>query len=502
MQPRAKSESDLVDSALLAGTGRLGSSETFTLTKERQDAIISTVSWRILPVCFWMTFFCFVDRTNLGLAADSFCRDIGINNAQYGTGVGLLFLGYALFQIPSNIVLYKVGAPLWLGFILTFWGVVALSMAFVTNVQGFYFLRFMLGVAESGAFPGMWFYFTRFFPENRLTLPYTITELGVKLSQVVAAPFAAALLSLGGFLAIKDWQWLFFLEGLPPIFLGFYIWYSFPKDPKTAKWLTQEESTWLMNEIALKGTDNHKNEWGLGLFPQIKEVVKLPGLWVVTLIKFLKDMTTNFCLFWTPLMIETLLDGRSLHKVIDHGGTCAASQEGDSHHSTVEIGLLTGVPFLVAVCVGIANGWHSQRVGERRLHMGILYMVGAVLFALLPVLTKVGGSWGVVLGIVCLTGGIAGSLGGQGILISLATSYACSSKAVGLAVFNSFSNFGGYIGPQITGYILQRQKTYTPAILFLAGTFFLSGVIGACLRDPLQSRKNTPTETDETEEAL
>lgn len=361
-------------------------------------------------------------------------------------------------------------------------------MAFVTTPRGFYAVRFMLGLAESGTFPGLWYYFTHFFPGNRLTIPYTISELGVKSSQVVSAPIAAALLSLGGILGVKDWQWLFFLEGVPPVILGVYIWFRFPGDPKHASWLSKDESSWLTHEIAKyeTGSEEFRKQQGLSwLWCQFKEVVRVPGLWIMTLVKFLKDLTTNVTLFWTPLIIQTMLEGHSLSHLPHKGKTCSVTGDGEGKHSNVKIALLTTIPFALAMVVGMTNGWHSQKVGERKYHMSILYMAGGAIFVLMPWVTDFEMPWAVIFGMICLIGAISGAMGAQGILISLVTTYSGASKAVGLAVFNSVSNLGGYFGPQITGWMLNAWGSYTPVIIFLAGTLFASGMIAAFLRDPL-----------------
>lgn len=399
--------------------------------------------------------------------------------------------GYALFQIPSNIVLHYVGAPLWLGVILISWGVCALSMAFVTNVHGFYVVRFLLGAAESGAFPGLWYYYTHFFPENRITVPYTVSELGVKSSQVISAPIAAGFLAMGGLLGYRDWQWLFLMEGLPPVILGVYIWWTFPACPEKAPYLTEEEGIWLSREIKIQASveDQFQNRHGLMvIWNQFKMAIKVRDLWAMTLLKGLKDLSVNVSLFWTPLIIETLLEGHSLSH-LPEAKTCSASGDGNGKHKDITVALLTAIPFSVAMVVGITNGWHSQRVGERKLHMSFVFMTGAVIFGVMPWVTEIAPPYSVIVGIVCLTGAVAGSLSAQGIMISLVTTFSGPSKAIGLALFNSLSNLAGYFGPQFTGWILGTWGSYKPAIVALAIALFLAGVVGLCVTDPHDKNK-------------
>lgn len=364
-------------------------------------------------------------------------------------------------------------------------------MAFVTNVQGFYLVRFMLGAAESGAFPGLWYYYTQFFPENRITVPYTVSELGVKSSQVISAPIAAGFLAMGGLLGIRDWQWLFLMEGVPPIILGVYIWWTFPPTPEKADYLTEEESIWLSREIQLQasGQDRFQNKQGLmGLWNQFTTVIKIPALWAMTLLKGLKDLSVNVSLFWTPLIIETLLEGHSLSH-LPESKSCSASGDGNGKHRDINVALLTAIPFSMAMIIGMANGWHSQKVGERKLHMSLVFMTGAVIFGVMPWATEVAQPYSVIVGVICLTGAVAGSLSAQGIMISLVTSFSGPSKAIGLALFNSLSNFAGYFGPQVTGWILDAWGSYKPAIVALAIALFLSGLVGLCVTDPHDKNK-------------
>ena len=291
--------------------------------------------------------------------------------------------------------------------IMVAWGIAACSMAFVKTAEEFYFVRVLLGLAEAGTFPGIWLYFSHFFPENRLTLPVAINEVGVALSQVVAGPIGAILLSLDGVLNLAGWQWLFFIEGLPPVLLGIFFYFKMPRSPGTANFLTSQESDWLNDEIARSRSKKGLSSPDTTLWTRLRECLTNRQLWGLTCVKFLRDLTAYTTLFYTPLLLATMMDGSQEGLKIDpEAHSCSVS----AGRKDSLVALLTTIPFASSALSSFLVSWHSQRVGERKYHIAIVFWSGSVLFSLLPWVNR----WGTFWGVLSLTAGVVGSSGAGG----------------------------------------------------------------------------------------
>lgn len=212
-------------------------------------SVYRKVNWKILPLFSLIAGFCYLDRTNLAFASLQLNRDLGFNAQVYGLGSGMFFLGYSLFMVPSNMIMVKVGAPRWLGLLVVTWGLVAACFAALSSPTEFYTLRFLLGVAEAGAFPGMWFYLYMFYPPELMTMPLAVLEAAVSTANVLSAPLAAALLQLQGAGGMAGWQWLFLIEGLGTTALGLCTAALLPLGLATATFLTSSERSWLAQRV-------------------------------------------------------------------------------------------------------------------------------------------------------------------------------------------------------------------------------------------------------------
>lgn len=473
---------------MYAGSGVAG-----CLDSEKAEKASRRVTLRLLVACCLVVFLCYVDRANLGLAAQQFLDDLGFKETTYGTGVSAFFVGYVVFQIPSTMILERLGTPLWMGVSLCVWGLSAMSTSFVKTPFQFYAVRFCLGVAESGTFPGVWYYLGLFIPEDRLTFAIAAVDVTLVMSQVASAPMAAAIMRLAGFGGLEGWQWLFLSEGLPTIALGLYFWFMMPKDVQDAKFLTPAEKEWLGNEIVRVREEKRgvvdKRE---GFYSQVMEAVFNINLWGCTLVYLLRLMGMYVMLFWSVLLIGSMKRGDGL-RVCDMDGQCGDSGD-DSNDSSVV--MLATVPYSAAAAMTIFNGWHSQKTNERKLHAAIPFMLGASVFALVPVLSKIN----FFLAFMALTLSAVGAVSGGSPVTALATAHLShSAKAFGLGLYNAVANLGGVIGPLITGYLVQRFNSYSPAILAMAGVLFVGGMVVGLLHDPLRATKHPPRKDQDEE---
>ncbi|GMH40980.1 hypothetical protein BSKO_08890 [Bryopsis sp. KO-2023] len=450
-------------------------------TGEGVDQVFLKITKRVVPICFLVAFLSHIDRTNLSLAAREFCSDLGLSSSAYGTGVGVFFVFYAAFQIPSNLALEKLGAPRWMGFLMILWGLVASCMAFVRTKSQFFFLRAVLGMAEAGTFPGMWLYLSSFFPEKHRTLPLALMELGITLAQIFGSPIGAILLSLDNLLRWRGWQWLFFLEGLPSVLLGVWISFRLPAGPESAPYLSDCERKIIQLEFA-KGKEI-KSE-GVGVVERFKQVGWNRNLWMATLVKFLRNMTTDVALFWTPLWIHAMLSGNGLTITGSKHSSCGAANS--SSHQDALVAGLTSIPFTCTAITSIFLAWHSEKKQERKFHIGIAYITAAVVFVFLPIASEMG----IIFGFVMLTVMLSACHGVSGILVSLGSSYLTpETRAIGLALLNSLGHLGGYFGSELMGIMVEQNGGYVEAILVLSSLLTAAGLIVMVLPDGGQNTR-------------
>ncbi|GLC52415.1 hypothetical protein PLESTB_000626600 [Pleodorina starrii] len=320
-------------------------------------SVYRKVNWAILPLFCLIAGFCYIDRTNLSFASIQLNHDLDFNAQVYGLGSGLFFLGYSLFMVPSNIIMMRVGAPRWLGLLVTCWGAVAAMFAGVTNPLQFYSLRFLLGAVEAGAFPGMWYYLYLFYPVDQMTVPLSVLEAAVAVANVVSAPLAALLLTMGGVAGLAGWQWLFLLEGLATVVLGLTTASSLPLSLASATFLSGQERHWLVQRVeppsgggggggagadgagggGMEGTGgmllmspSREREreapppggrggggggGGGGVRGAVVEAVLNGRVWYVAIMGLFKNMAANGILFWAPIINKALLERQDLDPV-------------------------------------------------------------------------------------------------------------------------------------------------------------------------------------------
>ena len=422
-------------------------------------ATMRRVSLRLLPFLFLIYIFNFLDRTNVAIAALQMNRDLGFSATAYGFGAGIFSLGYALFEVPSNLVLARVGARYWFARIMITWGLVAAAMMFVHTPIQFYALRFLLGVAEAGFAPGIIYYLSGWFPAPQRARALSRFLIAIPISAAIGNPLSAWLLGLDGLRGFAGWQWLFLLEGIPPVVLGFVVLASLPDHPAGSRWLSVEQRDWLTARLR---QDADESPAPHGVAP-LRALV-LPMIWLASLPYFLLITTQYGYTFWAPTMIRDALQA-----------------------SNTTTGLITGGIACVAAGVMLAVGASSDRTGERVIHASacaVVAALGCVSAALLPhPLARVAG-----LALV--------SIGVHAFYIPFwcvpTALLRGTAAAAGIALVGALGHVGGFVGPYVVGLLTDTTGSTTVALLGLAFLALTAAALCFVLRRQAAPASNGP----------
>jgi ACS family tartrate transporter-like MFS transporter len=398
------------------------------------ERAVSRARRRIVPFLFLLYIVAYLDRINIGFASLQMNAALGFSATTYGLGAGVFFLSYVLFEIPSNVILERVGARLWIARIMISWGFVSSAMMFVRSAAGFYTLRFLLGLAEAGFFPGLIFYLTRWFParERARTIAWFMTATLV--AGVVGGPVSGALLSMHGVGGLEGWQWLFLLEGLPAIALGAVVMVVLTEHPRDAAWLADAERTALIeclrDEEPIEAAGD--SIWtGLGT----------RRVWLLAVVYFTIPVTLYGIGFWLPQMLKT------------------ASGAGD-----FTVGLLSALPYAAGAVGMVVVGRHSDRTNERRWHV-----VGPALVSAAGLVLSTRGG-GAVWAVATLSIAMLGLASMFGPFWALATAKVRGvGAAASIALINSVGNTGGFAGPYLLGAVSDATHAFTSGLLAIAG---------------------------------
>ncbi len=320
-------------------------------------ALYSKISWRLIPYMFLLYIAAYLDRVNVGFAAMDMQRDLHFSNTVYGTGAGIFFLGYALCDLPSSLILRWVGTRVWIARIMISWGIVSACMVWVRSSESFYVLRFLLGVAEAGFVPGMLLYLTFWFPSHERARAVAKFMTATSLAGVVGGPLSSALLRLDGVGGLSGWQWLFLFEGVPTVLLGFSVLFVLKDGPEAAGWLSPEERAWLKNDL-----QRDQMLYGAAEHHRLLDAFKLPAVWVLSGVYIIIQIGVYIVNLWMPLILSGLARG---------GGS------GDSSL----IARYSTVPYLMAAIFTVVVGWSSDRTNERRGHLAGCMVLAAAGFA-------------------------------------------------------------------------------------------------------------------------
>jgi MFS transporter, ACS family, tartrate transporter len=421
---------------------------------------VARVSRRLIPFLFLLYILNFLDRVNVGFAALEMNRDLGFGPAVYGFGAGVFFLGYCLFEVPSNLVLYRTGARLWIARIMVTWGLAASAMMLVHTPWSFYAFRFLLGVAEAGFFPGIIFYLTYWYPARERARAYAWFLAAIPVCGVIGGPISGALLGLDGRLGLQGWQWLFLLEGIPSVMVGIAVLWLLPDRPRDARWLPAVERAWLEERLAAEGHDRiaHHGE-------SLRRALGNPMVWWLGLSYFLLVVALYGFALWLPQLVK-------------------ASGE----FTNFEVGMITAIPYAAAAVGMVLVGRSSDRTGERHLHLALPALVGALGFI---AVTRTG-STGLLIAALCLCA--FGVLGWLGPFWALPTAFLREQAAAGgIALINSMGAVGGFVGPYLIGDIKERTGEFAPGLLVLAGSLAAAAAIVMGLRATVLRRSGDVT---------
>lgn len=414
-------------------------------TPEFQRRTILKVWWRLLPLVMVAYLVAYIDRTNIAVASLTMNPDLGFSAQLYGWGAGIFFLGYAVFEVPSNLILHKVGARRWIARIMITWGIVSGLMATVQGPVSYLVLRFLLGVAEAGFFPGMILYFTYWFPAQYRGRIISSLFLAVPVANGAASVISGAILGMDGIWGLRGWQWVFIIEAIPAVLLAFVVLKYMTDRPALANWLTQEEKDWLEGELQAERRDVQSRH-RLNLLQALTD----PRVLALSFIYFTSTTASYGIAFFLPQVIKQL---------------------GQSNFVT---GLLSGLPYFIGVLGLLAFGYSSDRMKERRWHLICSSSLAGAGFL---GMAWVGPSYLALVFMSIVTIGIYGSRPSFWPMPSLFLTGA--SAAAGIALINSIGNLGGYVGPMLVGLIRQKSGSFEMALYFLAGCAFASAL--ACL---------------------
>ncbi|HSD91722.1 MAG TPA: MFS transporter [Methyloceanibacter sp.] len=408
-----------------------------------KQTAIAKAAWRLLPflgLCYMINF---LDRVNVGFAALHMNEDLGFSPSVYGLGAGIFFVGYILFEVPSNLALQRFGARIWIARIMISWGIVATGMALVHNEASFYTLRLLLGIAEAGFFPGIILYLTYWFPVRELARIVSLFMAAIPLATVFGGPLSGALLEMHGLWGLAGWQWLFIIEGLPAVILGVVVLFFLDDRPEEARWLTANERQALTATLAAEAKATRE----VG-YAELGQALTRPRVLVLGLLYFCIVVGLYGLSFWMPQVIQTFgLD-------------------------PLTIGFLTAIPYLVACGGMVLWGARSDRKGERIWHIALPLLLGGAALA-----------WSAFSGPLGFTM-LALTLATLGIYAAVSTFWSLptailtgTGAAAGLALINSMGNVSGLVSPALIGVLREATGNFTAALLFLAGTLLIGALI-------------------------
>lgn len=426
------------------------------MASEIETRTLRRITWRIAPFIMLLYFIAYIDRVNIGFAALTMNKDLGFSPAVFGFGAGIFFWGYFMFEVPSNIVLDKVGARLWIARVMITWGIVSAAMAFVWNDTSFYVLRFLLGAAEAGFFPGIILYLSYWFPAQRRATVTSLFMAAAPISVVLGSPLSSALLEMNGLGGLKGWQWMFILEAIPAVILGFVVFFYMTDKPEQAKWLKDDERAWLVEtmnaERAGKAAGAKHSIWS-GLAD-----IRVLAL---ALVYFGTSAGLYTLGVWAPQIIK----GFGL--------------------SNMEVGFLNAIPPTAAVVAMYLWSWDSDRRNERTWHVVIACLVAALGLVLAGFATT---AFAVVTALTLVNIGISAA---KPPLWSMPTLFLSGpAAATGIATINSIGNLGGFVGPSVIGWIKTSTGSFVGGLYFVAGLLLFSAVLTLILA---RVGRKTPT---------
>lgn len=410
---------------------------------DEESATYTKVAWRLLPFLFLCYVCAYLDRINVSFAKLQMSHDLGLSDAVYGLGAGIFFVGYLLFEVPSNLILLKVGARRWIARIMVTWGLISAGMMFVTGPTSFYVLRFLLGVAEAGFIPAILLYLTYWFPNRRRSKVTALFLTGIPMSGVIGGPVSGWIMThFNGTHGMAGWQWLFVLEGLPTVLIGIVAFFYLNDRVADAKWLSDAEKALIQRDLAAEQQGRHLHS--------IKDGLTNPRVLLLSVIYLFFTMGLYGVSFWLPSIVK-------------------ASGVTDP----LDIGLLTSIPYAAAALAMVLVSRSSDATGERRWHLSLAGAIGAAALC-----TSVFFAKDTTLAMVALT------IGTMGVMTTISQFWVLppailggGAAAAGIALANSVGSISGVVSPYVIGWVQTSSGTTGAGVFGLAASMVIGSLL-------------------------
>jgi MFS family permease len=402
---------------------------------------------RLLPFLGCLYIIAYIDRVNIGFAKLTMAQQLGFSDSIYGLGAGIFFIGYFLFEIPSNLILHRVGAKVWIARIMIIWGLLACAMVFVSTPMQFYILRFLLGVGEAGFFPGIILYLTYWYPAPRRAKATATFMASVALAGVIGSPLSGFIMtSLDGVSTLTGWQWLFLIEALPALILGIMVALWLENGPAQARWLSLAERNWLTSQLTAESINKQQS----GHIICFNQALCNTKLWLLSFIYFSIVMGFYGISFWLPQLVNTLVD-----------------------KNLMLTGLLSAIPYAVAAIGMIVIGHSSDKKNERCWHIALSALAGSLGLLISAIYID-----HLALALFGFSLASLGILSALAVFWSLPTAFLSGTAAAGgLALINAFGNLAGYLSPVLVAWIKTQTGDFTNALYMLASWLIVAAAI-------------------------
>jgi MFS transporter, ACS family, tartrate transporter len=412
-------------------------------SSELEATTLRKVQWRLLPFLGLLYFAAFIDRVNVGFAAQQMNRDLGLSSELYGLGAGIFFIGYCIFEVPSNLALHRVGARRWIARIMIVWALVAGGMALLSGPIGFCVLRFVLGVAEAGFFPGIVYYLTQWVPATHRARMVGMFMTAIPLSTAIAGPVSNCILGLDGKLGLAGWRWLYLCETVPSLVLGFATWLYLRDTPAEATWLDAREREWLLRRLDAEAARSR-----IESAYSIRAVLTNSRVLALSICYFGVELALYGVVLWVPQLLSSVgIPERA-------------------------IGSVVAVPYAVAALAMVWWPRHSDRTHERVWHIATAALVGFAGLAASAYLER-----SPVLSVIGITLGATGTLAILPIFWTLPAAVLRGAAAAGaIALINAIGNIGGFAGPYLIGWVKAMTGSFTYGLLAVAGGVLFTGI--------------------------
>jgi MFS transporter, ACS family, tartrate transporter len=415
-----------------------------------QRRVLKKTAWRLVPLLTLAYVVNYLDRSNIGFAALTMNKDLGLTATEFGFGAGILFLSYTVFEIPSNLALYHVGARIWIARIMISWGVVSAATAFVSGAYSYYSARFALGLAEAGFFPGVTYYLALWFPTQYRTRMLAWFLVAIPASSLIGGPISGLILELDGTWGLQGWQWLFIIEGLPAVFLGLVVFMVLSDRPETASWLSPEERTTLVDMLSQEKRERPKASF-LSSLTDIRVVI-------LAVVQFGFTLGSYGVGIFLPQIIKT------------------------SALSNVTVGYLVAIPYFFASVGMIWWAWHVDRTGQKIKNLTIACALATLGLAASVLSTQL------AIALSALTVALVGITSARAIFWPIPTRFLTAiGAATGLAFINSIGTAGGFAGPYLMGWLKDFTGSFTYGLLVMAGILFVTTLLAWSLKLVIKS---------------